>query len=100
MHWLGLSSMPRRIVDYPSAFAGWNLVCSYGSYVSVVSLFVFFIVITDAMVNAKISDSNPWPNSERVGPEYSLEWLLQSPMDFHSHAELPVIRKVRKPIEI
>jgi cytochrome c oxidase subunit 1 len=30
---LVFAGMPRRIPDYPTAFAGWNFVCSYGAYV-------------------------------------------------------------------
>jgi len=52
MHWLGLSGMPGRIPDYPTAFAGWNLICSYGAYVSVASLVAFFVVVADALIAA------------------------------------------------
>ena len=45
MHALGLARMPRRIPDYPDAFSGWNWVSSLGSWVSVVSLAVFFVVV-------------------------------------------------------
>lgn len=100
MHWLGLSGMPRRIADYPTAFAAWNLICSYGAYISVASLVVFFAVVAEAYVVARPALRNPWPvqNKQPSRPTavYSLEWLLSSPMDFHTHAELPVIRDARK----
>lgn len=44
MHFLGLSGMPRRIPDYPDAFAGWNAIASFGSYISAISL-VFFLYV-------------------------------------------------------
>lgn len=93
MHWLGLSGMPRRIPDYPTAFAAWNLVCSYGAYVSVVSLLVFFAVVAEAFISARQSAANPWRSSTQSQSSYTLEWLLSSPMEFHSHAELPAIRE-------
>ena len=45
MHFLGLAGMPRRIPDYPDAYAGWNFIASIGSYVSIASLLVFFVVV-------------------------------------------------------
>ena len=43
MHFLGLAGMPRRVPDYPDAFAGWNAVASFGSYISAFSVLLFFI---------------------------------------------------------
>jgi cytochrome c oxidase subunit 1 len=37
--------MPRRISDYPDAFAGWNLISSYGSIVSVIASVLFLYII-------------------------------------------------------
>lgn len=98
MHWLGLNGMPRRIPDYPTAFASWNLICSYGAYISVASLVVFFAVVIEAFVVARQASRNPWPISQKEKPVavYSPEWLLSSPMDFHTHPELPVIREPRR----
>jgi cytochrome c oxidase subunit 1 len=93
MHWLGLSGMPRRIPDYPTAYAGWNLICSYGAYISVASLLVFFVAIANALIVANPAKANPWGSDQNPTPIYSLEWLLPSPMEFHTHTELPVVRE-------
>jgi cytochrome c oxidase subunit 1 len=98
MHWLGLQGMPRRIPDYPSAFAGWNLICSLGSYVSLISMIVFFAVVAEAYIVARPAPANPWAQGDEGRPTvvYSLEWLLSSPMEFHTSSELPVIRSPKR----
>ena len=63
MHMLGISGMPRRIMDYPAAFVAWNRVCSVGSYISALSLFLFFYIMYRAL--------KPVPQSNREGGLYS-----------------------------
>jgi cytochrome c oxidase subunit 1 len=50
MHFLGLAGMPRRIPDYPSAYQDWNLLASYGSYLSAISSLFFFYVVYHTLV--------------------------------------------------
>jgi len=55
MHYLGVAGMPRRIPDYPDAFYIFNKIASWGSYVSVFSLVIFFWVLVDAFFSEETS---------------------------------------------
>src|SRR3954466_12710965 len=59
-HFLGLSGMPRRYVDYPDAFAGWNLVSSLGSYISGFGVLIFIYGVIDAFARKQQAADNPW----------------------------------------
>jgi cytochrome c oxidase subunit 1 len=86
MHFLGLAGMPRRISDYPDAYAGWNYVASIGSYISGAATVLFVFIVLQTLLAGKRIGANPW------GPgATTLEWTLPSPPPFHSYDELPVI---------
>jgi cytochrome c oxidase subunit I len=87
MHFLGLAGMPRRVADYPDAFAGWNMVASIGSFISGFGTLVFFFGIAWAFIRKERAADNPWG----VGAT-TLEWTLPSPPPFHQFNELPLIK--------
>ena len=49
-HFLGLQGMLRRYLNYLDAFYGWNLVSSFGSLISVMSIVLFFYIMYDQFV--------------------------------------------------
>jgi heme/copper-type cytochrome/quinol oxidase subunit 1 len=55
MHFLGLAGMPRRIPDYPDAYAGFNAIASFGSYLSAISGIFFFYIVYVALVDGNIN---------------------------------------------
>lgn len=61
MHFLGLAGMPRRVPDYPDAFAGWNAVASFGSVMSLISAFLFIFILLE-MFYSKRSFGRSWDN--------------------------------------
>jgi len=88
--------MPRRIFDYPDAYAPWNAVASFGSYISAVSALYFFYIIYLTITESAPAANNPWgetdPNSLKAPRAFTLEWLLPSPPQYHSFNQLPVLR--------
>ena len=89
-HFLGLAGMPRRIPDYPDAFAGWNLVSSLGSYLSIAGMFLFLFIVWHTFARgAKVAD-NYWGEGATT-----LEWTVPSPAPHHTFEDLPVISPVQ-----
>ena len=87
MHFVGLAGMPRRIPDYPDAYAGWNMIASYGSYISAFGVLVFLFAVFQAFASGAKAADNPWGEGADT-----LEWTVPSPPAFHSFDELPVIK--------
>ena len=98
-HFLGLQGMPRRISDYPDAFAGWNLISSFGSIISVVATWLFLYVVYVQLVEGKATTRYPWLTPQfysdtlqtLLNRSYnSLEWALNSPPKPHAFVSLPL----------
>jgi len=87
MHFLGLAGMPRRIPDYPDAYAGWNYVSSVGAIISFTAALFFFYAIYRVFKDKTSCPKNPWGDGADT-----LEWTLPSPPAFHSFEKLPVIK--------
>lgn len=99
LHFLGLQGMPRRIPDYPDAFASWNIIASFGSIISLVASFLFLFIVYRQLTDHVVVYKNPWSlpeyfqsllvfsNNSRFA--HSLEWSLESPPHHHSFNTLP-----------
>ncbi|MCQ1849770.1 cytochrome c oxidase subunit I [Neorhizobium galegae] len=86
-HFLGLAGMPRRYIDYPDAFAGWNYVSSVGSYISFVGVLIFLFGVWEAFAKKRIAGDNPWGEGATT-----LEWQLSSPPPYHQWEQLPRVK--------
>nr|YP_008992961.1 cytochrome c oxidase subunit I [Leptobelus gazella]AEE89599.1 cytochrome c oxidase subunit I [Leptobelus gazella] len=83
-HYLGLSGMPRRYSDYPDLYTSWNLISSYGSLISTMSIMILMIIIWESLVSKRIILFN-------LNNQSSMEWLQLMPPQEHSYNELPLI---------
>lgn len=98
MHFLGMNGMPRRIPDYPDAYAGYNAIASWGALMSTLALLWFAYVIYDQLMNGEKNkylstnsllkdpdffESNEIFNSNEIKSE-SLEWLITYPPMYHT----------------
>ena len=86
-HFLGLAGMPRRIPDYPDAYAGYNYWSSIGSYIAGVSVLLFLFIVWKTFRDKIPAGNNPWG----VGAT-TLEWTVSSPPAFHTFEKTPVIK--------
>jgi cytochrome c oxidase subunit 1 len=98
-HFLGLQGMPRRISDYPDAFAGWNLISSFGSIISVIATALFLYILYVQLVEGNATSRYPWLTPQFFSDLFqtlfnrnynSLEWSLNSPPKPHAFVTLPL----------
>ena len=98
-HFLGLQAMPRRISDYPDAFAGWNLISSFGSIISLVATWLFLYILYIQLIKGESASRYPWLTPQYFSDLFqslfsrnynSLEWSLNSPPKPHAFVSLPL----------
>ena len=98
-HFLGLQGMPRRISDYADAFAGWNMISSIGSIISVTATLLFLHTLYIQLTEGKPIIDYIWLKSAYffdllqaliIRSYDSLEWALNSPPKPHAFVSLPV----------
>jgi hypothetical protein len=108
-HFLGLQGMPRRISDYPDAFAGWNLISSFGSIISVVATWLFLYILYVQLVKGEETSRYPWLTPQFFSDLFqtlfnrnynSLEWSLNSPPKPHAFVSLPLQSSVSSIFDI
>lgn len=98
MHFLGLNGMPRRIPQYPDAFVGWNLVSSWGSILSIISVVVALYSVQVQITNGlneeeEVQTTPDFTESNLMRDQRSsdLELILDRPANFHTFNELPIL---------
>ena len=98
-HFLGLQGMPRRISDYPDAFAGWNMISSFGSIISVVATWLFLYIVYVQLTQGNATARYPWLTPQFFSDLFqtlfsrnynSLEWSINSPPKPHAFVSLPL----------
>jgi cytochrome c oxidase subunit 1 len=87
-HFLGLAGMPRRIPDYSTQFADWNMVSSIGAFGFGLSQLLFAYLIWQTVRGGVKATDKVWDSGRPVG----LEWTLSSPPAYHSFETAPEVK--------
>jgi cytochrome c oxidase subunit 1 len=85
-HFLGLAGMPRRIPDYATQFADWNMVSSVGGFGFGLSQLLFVYIIYKAAKGGAKATAQVWDNPP------GLEWTVPSPAPYHTFDTAPEVK--------
>ncbi|MBS1137367.1 MAG: cytochrome c oxidase subunit [Proteobacteria bacterium] len=86
MHFLGLAGMPRRIPDYATQFADFNMMASIGAFGFGLSQLIFVTVLLKTIKGGRKADAQVWEGAE------GLEWTVPSPAPYHTFEEAPLVK--------
>jgi cytochrome c oxidase subunit 1 len=79
-HFLGLAGMPRRYADYPDCMHFWNKVSSLGSFITVLRVILFVVILWEGFVTQR---TVLWTYHHST----HLEWTPNLPVSFHRYSE-------------
>jgi cytochrome c oxidase subunit I len=86
-HFLGLAGMPRRIPDYATQFADFNMISSIGAFGFGLSQLLFLYIVLKCIRSGEKAPQRPWEGAD------SLEWThLPSPPPYHSFETPPTVK--------
>ena len=85
-HYLGLAGMPRRIPDYSTQFADFNMISSIGAFVFGASQLLFVYIIWKCAKGGQKATDQVWEGAE------GLEWTVPSPAPHHTFDTPPVVK--------
>ena len=86
MHFLGLAGMPRRIPDYSTQFADFNMVATVGAFGFGIAQLLLLVVIWQSARGGQKATAEVWENPQ------GLEWTVPSPAPYHTFDEAPEVR--------
>ncbi len=82
-HFLGLAGMPRRIPDYSTQFADWNMVSSIGGFGFGLAQLMFPVIIWNCVKGGAKATDHVWEGT------HGLEWEVPSPAPYHTWESAP-----------
>jgi len=85
-HFVGLAGMPRRIPDYSTQFADFNMVSSIGAFIFGASQLLFVYIIYSCAKGGQKATDQVWEGAE------GLEWTVPSPAPLHTFDTPPLVK--------
>ncbi len=80
-HFLGLAGMPRRIPDYSTQFAEFNMMSSIGGFAFGLAQVFFIYVVWKTVRGGERATAQVWDGAK------GLEWTVASPAPYHTFTE-------------
>ncbi len=87
-HFLGLAGMPRRIPDYSTQFAEFNMISSLGGFAFGATQLLFVYIIWKCARGGVPATDKVWDDATPQG----LEWTVPSPAPHHTFDVPPIVK--------